>query len=68
MTVASLLSHLLFGCGAFYKINEKKNVKEINNDLAVVASQVPAEAVYDTQALCQYTNLLLLLWLQILEE
>jgi len=54
MTIASLLSHLLFGRGAFYKINKKKNVKEINNDLAMVASQVSMEVVHDTTPLSRF--------------
>jgi len=38
VTVASLLSHLLFGHGAFHKIKERKCKRKINNDLAIVTS------------------------------
>ena len=40
MTIASVLSHLVVRPRLFYKINEKKMKKEINNDLAIVASQM----------------------------
>jgi len=47
VTVASLLSHLVVRSRLFYKINEKKIEKKINNDLAVVASQIPGGAIHD---------------------
>ena len=57
MTVASLLSHLAVGSGLFYKINEKKLKKKINNDLAVVASQIPGGAIHDKEALPSFFTL-----------
>jgi len=51
VTIASVLSHLVVGSRLFCKINEKENVKKINNDLAVVASQMPGGAVHDTNTL-----------------
>jgi len=45
--VASVLSHLVVRTWRFWKIKEKKYKKNINNDLAVVASHIPVEAVHD---------------------
>jgi len=39
---------LSLGRGAFGKIKEKKMEKKINNDLAIVASQIPGGAIHDT--------------------
>ena len=41
---------LLLECGAFWKIKEKKYKRNINNNLAVVASYIPVKAVHDSQA------------------
>jgi len=41
------LSHLLLRRSAFVKIKEKKYKRNINNDLAVVASHIPVEVVHD---------------------
>jgi len=38
---------LSLGRSAFEKIKEKKYKRNINNDLAVVASHIPVEMVYD---------------------
>jgi len=34
----------------FWKIKEKENKRKINNDLAVVASQVPVGAIHDKKS------------------
>ena len=47
MTIALVLSHLVIRTQYFWKIKEKKIEKIINNDLAIVASQIPKKAVYD---------------------
>jgi len=39
---------LSLGRSAFGKIKEKKMEKKINNDLAIVASQIPGGAIHDT--------------------
>jgi len=49
MTIALVLSHLVVRPRLFYKINENKSKRKINIDLAVVASQIPREAIYDNQ-------------------
>jgi len=33
----------------FYKINENKSKRKINNDLAVVASHIPVGAIHNNQ-------------------
>jgi len=48
MLVASVLSHLVVSTRRFWKIKEKKYKRNINNDLAVVTSHIPVEAVHDT--------------------
>jgi len=48
VTIASVSSHLVVRTWCFWKIKEKKIEKKINIDLAVVASQVPREAIHDT--------------------
>ena len=52
MTVASVSSHLVIRTWCFWKIKEKKYKININNDLAVVASHIPMEAVHDRE-LCK---------------
>jgi len=47
MLVASVLSYLVIRTRRFWKIKEKKSKKNINNDLAVVASHILVEVVYD---------------------
>ena len=47
MLVASVLSHLVIRTWRFWKIKEKKYKRNINNDLAVVASHMPVEVVHD---------------------
>jgi len=49
MLVALVLSHLVVRMQRFWKIKEKKYKRNINNDLAVVASHIPVEAVHDTE-------------------
>ena len=49
VTVASVLSHLVIRPQLFYKINENKSKRKINIDLAIVASQIPGGAIYDTR-------------------
>ena len=44
------------GRGAFGKIKEKKMEKKINNDLAIVASQIPGGAIHDTDGLSRRSN------------
>ena len=41
----------------FWKIKEKKYKRNINNDLAVVASHIPMEAVHDTTPLSRFVVL-----------
>jgi len=48
MIVTSVLSHLVVRMQHFGKINEKKYKININNDLAIVASQVPVGAIHDS--------------------
>jgi len=38
----------------FEKINEKRIKRNINNDLAVVASQIPRGAIHDTTLLSSF--------------
>jgi len=38
----------------FWKIKEKKYKRNINNDLAVVASHIPVGAVHDTTPLSRF--------------
>jgi len=38
---------LLLLCFGFKKIKEKKYKRNINNDLAIVASQIPGGAIHD---------------------
>jgi len=38
----------------FWKIKEKKYKRNINNDLAVVVSHIPVEAVHDTTLLSRF--------------
>jgi len=45
--IASLLSHTSIVTQLRVLINENKIKKKINNDLAVVASQIPVEVVHD---------------------
>ena len=54
MTIASLLSHLVVRSWLFYKINEKKIPKKINNDLAIVASQFPGGAIHDRKHIANF--------------
>jgi len=51
MTIASVLSHLVVRPQLFYKINENKSKRKINIDLAIVASQIPREAIHDNHQL-----------------
>ena len=41
------LYNLIIIALCFWKINEKKSKRKINNDLAVVASQIPEGAIHD---------------------
>jgi len=54
MLIASVLSHLVIRTQCFWKIKEKKYKRNINNDLAVVASHIPVEAVYDKKGLREH--------------
>ena len=47
VTVVSVLSHLAIKMWCFWKMKEKKYKRNINNDLAVVASHIPVGAVHD---------------------
>ena len=47
-----MLSHLVIRLQLFYeKINKREIIKKINNNLAMVASQIPVEAVYDKKCM-----------------
>jgi len=49
--IALVLSHLVVRPRLFYKIDENKMQKKINNDLAIVASQIPEGAVHDSRTI-----------------
>jgi len=48
MTIALVSSHLAIRIWYFWKIKEKKYKRNINNDLAVVASHIFVGVVHDT--------------------
>ena len=56
MTIVSVLSHLVVRPRLFYKINENKSKRKINNDLAVMASHIPVEAIHDRGPLRAVTS------------
>ena len=54
MLVTSVLSYLVVRMQCFWKRKEKKYKRNINNNLAIVASHIPVEAIHDTTPLSRF--------------